>query len=88
MVGPGSGIAPLRGFWQHRKMQREMEENRNVEWGSMNLYAGCRKFKEDNIYQEEKQQMLNDGTLDHSYLALSREPRMKKVFIKEVPIFN
>ena len=61
--------------------QREMEENEDVEWGSMDLFAGCRKFKEDNIYQEERQQMLNDGTLDHAYLALSREPGLKKVSI-------
>ena len=81
MIGPGSGIAPLRSFWQHRHKQKEIEENNDVEWGTMDLYAGCRNFKEDNIYQEEKQQMLNDGTLDHAYLALSREPDVKKVGI-------
>ena len=79
MVGPGSGIAPLRSFWQHRQKQREMEESKDVEWGSMDLYAGCRAFEEDNIYQEEKQQLVNAGTLDHAFLALSREPGVKKV---------
>ena len=79
MVGPGTGIAPLRSFWQHRQTQRDMEENSGTDWGSMDLYAGCRRFKEDNIYSEEKQQALNDGTLDHAYLALSREPKLKKV---------
>ena len=66
-------------------MQREIEDDVNIEWGSMDLYSGCRRFKEDNIYQEEKQQMLNDGTLDHTYLALSREPRLKKVVIWRIP---
>ena len=65
-------------------MQRETQDI-DSEWGAMDLYSGCRRFKEDNIYQEEKQQMLNDGTLDHTYLALSREARLKKVVIDEMP---
>jgi len=83
MVGPGSGIAPLRSFWQHRHMQRETQDI-DSEWGAMDLYSGCRRFKEDNIYQEEKQQMLNDGTLDHTYLALSREARLKKTYVQHM----
>ena len=82
MVGPGTGIAPLRSFWQHRQMQRDAEENKGSKWGSMDLYFGCRASAEDNIYEEEKAEAVENGTLSNAYLALSREPGVPKVKMK------
>ena len=49
MVGPGSGVAPFRGFVQERAMQAKNGEN----VGKTILFFGCRKEKEDFIYKEQ-----------------------------------
>ena len=48
MIGPGTGLAPFIGFMQDREYHR----GTGKEVGDMKLYFGCRKKKEDYIYQE------------------------------------
>lgn len=48
MIGPGTGLAPFRGFVQERHLSKQ--ENKNV--GDTILYFGCRKRSEDYIYEE------------------------------------
>ena len=48
MVGPGTGLAPFRGFIQERDLHKQ--EGKTV--GDTILYFGCRKKSEDYIYQE------------------------------------
>ena len=49
MVGPGSGVAPFRGFIQERAAQREAGED----IGQTILFYGCRRASEDWLYKEE-----------------------------------
>lgn len=74
LVGPGTGIAPFRGFWQQRLAQ--LMTKREV--GKMWLFFGCRK-KELDLYQQEKEEMLKKKVLDRVFLALSRETDIRKV---------
>lgn len=74
LVGPGTGIAPFRGFWQHRLAQLMTKR----QLGKMWLFFGCRQ-KELDLYRSEKADMLNKKVLDRVFLALSREPDLKKV---------
>ncbi|XP_050429828.1 NADPH--cytochrome P450 reductase [Adelges cooleyi] len=69
MIGPGTGLAPFRGFIQERDFARK--EGREV--GQMILYFGCRKKEEDYIYEEELNEYLNNGTLTKLHLAFSRD---------------
>lgn len=74
LVGPGTGIAPFRSFWQQRCVQLQ----NNTKIGKMWLFFGCRSKALD-LYREEKEEMLQLGVITKAFLALSREPNAPKV---------
>ena len=49
MVGPGTGVAPFRGFVQERAEQAQRGEN----VGPTVLFYGCRRRNEDWLYKDE-----------------------------------
>jgi NADPH-ferrihemoprotein reductase len=61
LIGPGTGIAPMRAFLQERKWQRDTYGMNKV--GETDLYFGCRRPDEDYIYEEELLSYTRDGTL-------------------------
>lgn len=78
LIGPGSGIAPFRGFWHHRRhqMMNLVPEMQNP--GPIWLFFGCRNSGMD-LYKEEKEAALSEGVLAKTKVALSREPGVDKV---------
>lgn len=78
MVGPGTGIAPFRSFWQDRSALMTAGGKPGRMW----LFFGCRQQELD-LYKEEKSEMLNQGVIERVFLALSREPSVPKVIICE-----
>nr|CAD7595373.1 unnamed protein product [Timema genevievae] len=83
MVGPGTGIAPFRAFWQHRKYQRDNLLKAGQTIGKAWLFFGCRQRSLD-LYRKEKQDMLEDKVLDRVFLALSREPTIPKTYVQDL----
>ncbi len=85
MVGPGTGIAPFRSFWQNRLFhKRQINGNADNEEegpGSMELYFGCRNSSVDFIYKEELLSMQRQEVLDDVKVAFSREPEKGKVTV-------
>ncbi|KAK9700619.1 FAD binding domain [Popillia japonica] len=75
MVGPGTGLAPFRGFIQERSVSKKDGQT----MGDTIMYFGCRKKDEDYIYEEELTQYVNDGVIT-LYTAFSRD-QAKKVYV-------
>ncbi|KAK3859197.1 hypothetical protein Pcinc_034666, partial [Petrolisthes cinctipes] len=80
LVGPGTGVAPFRGFWYHR---HHMIRHKKEKTGSMTLFFGCRTRALD-LYMEEKEAMKRAGVLTHTYLALSRESKLPKTYVQDL----
>lgn len=79
MVGPGTGIAPFRGFWHHRRQQlNQLTEKPGPMW----LYFGC-KYKEMDLYKEEKAEAVKDGVINKDSLVMSREAGAEKKYVQE-----
>lgn len=72
MIGPGTGLAPFRGFIQERDNSKE--EGKPV--GDTILYFGCRKKSEDFIYEDELNEYVKNGVLK-MHVAFSRDQAHK-----------
>ena len=77
MIGPGTGIAPMRAFLQERKWQRDTYGTNKV--GDTDLFFGCRRPEEDYIYEDELMRYTRDGTLTRLEVAFSRAGNKKYV---------
>ena len=71
LIGPGTGIAPMRAFLQERRYQRANLGSDAV--GDTDLFFGCRRRSEDFIYEDELMEYARDGTLTNLHLAFSRD---------------
>jgi NADPH-ferrihemoprotein reductase len=81
MIGPGTGIAPMRALLQERAYLRaKMKQN----VGPNILYFGCKNREQDFIYADELEQYQKDGTLTQLHLAFSRENKEKKVYVQHI----
>jgi sulfite reductase (NADPH) flavoprotein alpha-component len=72
MIGPGTGIAPFRGFVQERRAAGAKGRS----W----LFFGDRNFSHDFLFQLEWQEALADRSLTRMDLAFSRD-RPEKVYV-------
>jgi hypothetical protein len=78
MVGPGTGVAPMRAFLQER--QRQKQAGRTV--GEAVLFFGCRDAGKDFIYEDEFLAYAADGTLTALHTAFSRMQE-KKIYVQD-----
>ena len=73
MVGPGTGIAPFRGFLQERRALGHTGRN----W----LFFGDQHRAENFYYRDDLEDMVADGHLNHLDLAFSRD-QAKRVYVQ------
>ncbi|CAK7207825.1 hypothetical protein SEUCBS139899_010640 [Sporothrix eucalyptigena] len=74
MIGPGTGVAPFRGFVQERAVQA----SRGILVGPMLLFFGCRDSSEDFIYEDEwKDYAQKIGPNFQLFTAFSRQGAQK-----------
>merc|ERR1711920_372319 len=81
MIGPGTGIAPMRAFLQERQAQIQRLGREAV--GEAYLYFGCRNKTADYLYDGELEAYENDGTLTKLYCAFSRD-QAHKVYVQHL----
>lgn len=81
MIGPGTGIAPMRALLQEREYQRDVQK-KTV--GKNILYFGCKMPSQDFIYREEMEEWVEKGVLDELRVAFSRETPGKKVYVQHL----
>ncbi|XP_059764935.1 nitric oxide synthase, inducible isoform X1 [Balaenoptera ricei] len=81
LIGPGTGIAPFRSFWQQRLHDAE---HKGLQSGRMTLVFGCRHPDEDHIYREEMLEMTRKGVLHEVHTAYSRLPDQPKVYVQDI----
>lgn len=78
MVGPGTGIAPFRGFLAERARLK----SEGAEPGPAMLFFGCRHPDQDFIYREELEGHDADGIVD-LHVAFSRAEK-SKVYVQDL----
>jgi NADPH-dependent sulfite reductase flavoprotein alpha-component len=69
MVGPGTGIAPFRGFLQERRALGHTGPN----W----LFFGDQHREQNFYYRDDLQDMVDDGFLNRLDLAFSRDQKQR-----------
>lgn len=74
MVGPGTGVAPFRGFLHERQARGESGRN----W----LFFGEQHADTDFYYRDELEAMRKDGALSRLDVAFSRD-QSEKIYVQD-----
>jgi sulfite reductase alpha subunit-like flavoprotein len=75
MIGPGTGVAPFRGFLQERRQLGHHGRN----W----LFFGEQRSSTDFYYRAELEEMYGAGLLTRLSLAFSRDQR-QKIYVQDL----
>lgn len=84
MIGPGTGIAPMRALLQERNYQKH---TLNLPVGPNILYFGCKHQQYDQLYSSEFQAYVDDGLLTKYYNAFSRD-QQEKIYVQHLLLQN
>jgi cytochrome P450/NADPH-cytochrome P450 reductase len=78
MIGPGTGIAPFRGFLQ----DRAAEQAKGKQLGKALLFFGCRHPDQDFLYKDELEAYAAQGVVT-LYVAFSRLESCPKTYVQD-----
>jgi cytochrome P450/NADPH-cytochrome P450 reductase len=78
MIGPGTGVAPFRGFLQVRTALKQ----RGLPVGESILFFGCRDPLQDFLYEDEMRSFETAGIM-RLFPAFSREPGKPRAYVQD-----
>jgi sulfite reductase alpha subunit-like flavoprotein len=75
MIGPGTGVAPMRALIYQRKQWREVEDKAANEEESPKdvLFFGCRNAESDYFFKDEWEKLRGEGVPLDVFAAFSRD---------------
>ncbi|CDF32263.1 Methionine synthase reductase MTRR [Chondrus crispus] len=82
MIGPGTGVAPFRGFLRERAARVEKEQAHTPLNSKTILFFGCRYADKDFLYREDLEKLEETGILSSLDVAISRGGA-KKVYVQD-----
>eukprot|EP00802_Teleaulax_amphioxeia_P006300 Tamp_06304.p1 GENE.Tamp_06304~~Tamp_06304.p1 ORF type:complete len:447 (+),score=82.52 Tamp_06304:638-1978(+) len=84
LVGPGTGLAPLRAYLQERSLARRwlVCKGRSAPGSQDLLFFGCRTQESDFLYREELEGLVASQDLMHLGVAFSRD-QAKKIYVQD-----
>lgn len=86
LVGPGTGMAPLLGFLQHREqlwLQTGASSPAEAGFGKVWVYFGCRDEK-DHLFKDELDRLVACGLIHRLDVAFSRKDSSQKVYVQHL----
>ncbi|WWC67713.1 uncharacterized protein I206_101625 [Kwoniella pini CBS 10737] len=93
MIGPGTGVAPFRGFVQERiaLARKAIEKNGPdalKDWAPMYLFYGCRKSNEDFLYKDEwpeyEKELKGVFKIKVAFSREMKKPDGSKVYVQDL----
>ncbi|KAF1961589.1 sulfite reductase flavo protein alpha-component [Byssothecium circinans] len=81
MVGPGTGVAPMRALTYQRKLWREEIQDQDLPRDI--LFFGCRNADSDFFFRGEWEKLKKDGVPLDVFAAFSRDQR-QKVYVQDL----
>lgn len=93
MIGPGTGVAPFRGFVQERVAlaRRSIEKNGPdalADWGRISLFYGCRRSTEDFLYKDEwpkyVEELKGKFTMHCAFSRENYKPDGSKIYVQDL----
>jgi cytochrome P450/NADPH-cytochrome P450 reductase len=83
MIGPGTGVAPFRGFL----LERAALKKQGAPIGESLLFFGCRDPTQDFLYEDEMR-AFEAGGVTKLVCAFSREPGKPKTYVQQAIAAN
>ncbi|KAJ4986378.1 NADPH-dependent diflavin oxidoreductase 1 [Stagonosporopsis vannaccii] len=83
MIGPGTGVAPMRALIQQRKQWRDRLPPSQDAARKDILFFGCRNAESDFFFQSEWKSLVDGGAPLHVFAAFSRDQR-QKVYVQDL----
>jgi sulfite reductase alpha subunit-like flavoprotein len=82
MIGPGTGVAPMRALIQQRMQWRNTPPFREVTAKDL-LFFGCRNAESDYFFKDEWKTLTDSGVPLQVFTAFSRDQR-QKIYVQDL----